>query len=114
MADKQRSGVLEAATNQFLDSTPMQRLLETSDFDLGELKDQRQGLTIYLTLPQRFMETHYRWLRLMITLAVGEMERIKGRPGNRASDPLRARRIRRLEADGGNRERCGAGRRHGD
>jgi type IV secretory pathway TraG/TraD family ATPase VirD4 len=26
------------------------------------------------------METHYRWLRLMITLAVGEMERIKGRP----------------------------------
>jgi type IV secretory pathway TraG/TraD family ATPase VirD4 len=31
-------------------------------------------------LPQRFMETHYRWLRLMIVLAVGEMERIKGRP----------------------------------
>ncbi len=82
MADKQRSGVLEAArTNtEFLDSTPMQRLLETSDFDLGELKTNTQGLTIYLTLPQRFMETHYRWLRLMITLAVGEMERIKGRP----------------------------------
>ena len=82
MADKQRSGVLEAArTNtEFLDSIPMQRLLETSDFDLGELKTNPQGLTIYLTLPQRFMETHYRWLRLMITLAVGEMERIKGRP----------------------------------
>jgi type IV secretory pathway TraG/TraD family ATPase VirD4 len=81
MADKQRSGVLEAArTNtEFLDSTRMQRLLETSDFDLGELKTNPQGLTIYLTLPQRFMETHYRWLRLMITLAVGEMERIKGR-----------------------------------
>jgi type IV secretory pathway TraG/TraD family ATPase VirD4 len=81
MADKQRSGVLEAArTNtEFLDSIPMQRLLETSDFDLGELKTNPAGLTIYLTLPQRFMETHYRWLRLMITLAVGEMERIKGR-----------------------------------
>ena len=38
------------------------------------------GLTIYLTLPQRYMETHFRWLRLMVSLAVGEMERIKGRP----------------------------------
>lgn len=82
MADKQRSGVLEAArTNtEFLDSIPMQRLLEKSDFDLGELKTNPQGLTIYLTLPQRYMETHYRWLRLMIVLAVGEMEQIKGRP----------------------------------
>jgi type IV secretory pathway TraG/TraD family ATPase VirD4 len=81
MPEKQRGGVLEAArTNtEFIDSIPMQRLLETSDFDLGELKTNPQGLTIYLTLPQRFMETHYRWLRLMITLAVGEMERIKGR-----------------------------------
>lgn len=82
MADKQRSGVLESArTNtEFLDSVPMQRLLERSDFDLGALKTNPRGLTIYLTLPARYMETHYRWLRLMISLAVGEMERIKGRP----------------------------------
>jgi len=82
MADKQKSGVLEAArTNtEFLDSIPMQRLLAASDFDLAELKTNPQGLTIFLTLPQRFMETHYRWLRLMIVLAVGEMERIKRRP----------------------------------
>lgn len=82
MADKQRSGVLESArTNtEFLDSIPMQRLLAQSDFDLGELKTNPRGLTIYLTLPTRYMETHYRWLRLMISLAVGEMERIKGRP----------------------------------
>lgn len=82
MAEKQRSGVLESArTNtEFLDSTPMQRLLERSDFDLGELKTNARGMTVYLTLPARYMETHYRWLRLMITLAVGEMERIKRRP----------------------------------
>jgi type IV secretory pathway TraG/TraD family ATPase VirD4 len=82
MADKQRSGVIEAArTNtEFLDSLPMQRILETSDFEIGELKTNPRGLTIYLTLPQRFMETHYGWLRLMIVLALGEMERIKGRP----------------------------------
>jgi type IV secretory pathway TraG/TraD family ATPase VirD4 len=82
MADKQRSGVLESARTStgFLDSVPMQRMLQDSDFDLGELKTNPHGLTIYLTLPARYMETHYRWLRLMITLAVGEMERIKGRP----------------------------------
>lgn len=82
MAEKQRSGVLESArTNtEFLDSIPMQRLLAQSDFDLGELKTNSRGLTIYLTLPARYMETHFRWLRLMISLAVGEMERIKGRP----------------------------------
>ena len=82
MADKQRSGVLESArtSTEFLDSAPMQRMLQHSDFDLGELKTNPKGLTIYLTLPARYMETHYRWLRLMITLAVGEMERIKGRP----------------------------------
>jgi len=82
MADKQRSGVLESArmSTEFLDSVPMQRMMQASDFDLGELKTNPRGITIYLTLPARYMETHYRWLRLMITLAVGEMERIKGRP----------------------------------
>ena len=82
MADKQRSGVLESArTNtKFLDDAPMQRLVETSDFELAELKTNPTGLSLYLTLPQRFMETHFRWLRLMISLAIGEMERVKGRP----------------------------------
>jgi type IV secretory pathway TraG/TraD family ATPase VirD4 len=82
MADRQRSGVLAAAytSTEFLDSVPMQRVLQQSDFDLSELKTNGSGLTIYLTLPARYMDTHYRWLRVIITLAIGEMERIKGRP----------------------------------
>ena len=82
MAERTRSGVLETArTNTvFLDGAPMQRLLAKSDFDLAGLKTSPKGLTIYLTLPQRYMDTHFRWLRLMVSLAVGEMERIKGRP----------------------------------
>ena len=82
LSDRTRSGIMATAqTNtEFLDDTPMQRLVETSDFDLAELKTNPTGLTLYLTLPQRFMETHFRWLRLMISLAIGEMERIKGRP----------------------------------
>jgi type IV secretory pathway TraG/TraD family ATPase VirD4 len=66
MSEKQISGVIESAriNTEFLDSIPMQRMLEASDFHLSELKTNPRGLTIYLTLPQRVMETHYRWLRL--------------------------------------------------
>ena len=85
MADKSEktlSGILEQARTStvFLDGAPMRRLLEKSDFDLSAIKTSPRGLTIYLTLPQRYMDTHFRWLRLMVTLALGEMERIKGRP----------------------------------
>jgi type IV secretory pathway TraG/TraD family ATPase VirD4/TPR repeat protein len=82
MAEKTRSSVLGSAraSLEFMSGPPMQRLLETSDFDLAALKTDPRGLTIYLTLPQRYMNTHFRWLRLMISLAVGEMERIKTVP----------------------------------
>jgi type IV secretory pathway TraG/TraD family ATPase VirD4 len=81
-AEKAFSGVIEQARTctKFLDSPPMRRLLEKSDFDLASIKTSPRGLTIYLTLPQRLMETHFRWLRLMVVLTIGEMERIKGRP----------------------------------
>jgi type IV secretory pathway TraG/TraD family ATPase VirD4 len=82
MADKTRSSILSVArtSTDFLDSIPMQRLLEASDFRLDEIKTDPKGVTIYLTLPRREMPTHFRWLRMMIDLAIGEMERIKGRP----------------------------------
>jgi type IV secretory pathway TraG/TraD family ATPase VirD4 len=81
-AEKTLSGILEQARTStvFLDGAPMRRLLEKSDFDLAAIKASARGLTIYLTLPQRYMDTHFRWLRLMVTLTLGEMERIKGRP----------------------------------
>jgi type IV secretory pathway TraG/TraD family ATPase VirD4 len=81
-AEKTLSGILEQARTStvFLDGAPMRRLLEKSDFDLAAIKTSARGLTIYLTLPQRYMDTHFRWLRLMVTLTLGEMERIKGRP----------------------------------
>ena len=58
----------------------MQRLLEASDFQLSELKTRPEGLSLYLCLPQRYMNTHYRWLRMMISLTVTEMEKVRGRP----------------------------------
>ena len=58
----------------------MQRCLEASDFQLSELKTRPEGLSLYLCLPQRYMSTHYRWLRMMISLTVTEMEKVRGRP----------------------------------
>jgi type IV secretory pathway TraG/TraD family ATPase VirD4 len=79
---KQFESVLQVANRntEFLDSPPMQRSLEKSDFQLSELKTRPEGLSLYLCLPQRFMSTHYRWLRMMIALTVTEMEKVRGRP----------------------------------
>ncbi len=75
-------GVLQVAqTNtEFLDSPDMQDCLAESDFELGDLKTGAHGMSLYLCLPSRFMNTHYRWLRMMLNLTVGEMEAIPGRP----------------------------------
>src|ERR1700722_20314157 len=79
---KQFESVLQVASRntEFIDSPAMQRCLEVSDFQLAELKTRSGGLSIYLCLPQRFMSTHYRWLRMMIALTVTEMEKVRGRP----------------------------------
>lgn len=65
---------------EFIESPGMKRCLETSDFDLAELKTKREGLTLYLCLPQGYMGTHYRWLRMIISLIVKEMESVRGQP----------------------------------
>jgi type IV secretory pathway TraG/TraD family ATPase VirD4 len=79
---KQFESVLQVANRntEFIDSPPMQRCLEASDFQLSELKTLRTGLSVYLCLPQRYMSTHYRWLRMMIALTVTEMEKVRGQP----------------------------------
>ncbi len=79
---KQYESVLQVANRntEFIDSPAMQRCLEASDFQLSELKTRPGGLSVYLCLPQRYMSTHYRWLRMMIALTVTEMEKVRGQP----------------------------------
>src|ERR1035438_9374410 len=79
---KQFESVLQVANRntEFIDSPAMQRCLEASDFQLSELKTRPEGLSIYLSLPQRYMSTHYGWLRMMIALIVTEMEKVRGKP----------------------------------
>ncbi len=64
----------------FLDDEQMRATLSRSDFRLADLKTSPRGMSLFLSLPQRLMETHYGWLRLMSTLVITEMERVKGRP----------------------------------
>lgn len=82
MADKMFSSVLQTAnTNtEFLDSPGMQKCLAKSDFKISDLKTSSTGVSLYLTLPQRYMNTHFRWLRMMTTLTITEMEKTKGQP----------------------------------
>ncbi len=79
---KQFESVLQVANRntEFIDSPAMQRCLEASDFEISGLKTKREGMSLYLCLPQRYMSTHYRWLRMMIALTVTEMEIVRGRP----------------------------------
>lgn len=65
---------------EFIDSKGMRDCLEKSSFKLEELKTARKGVTVYLSLPSRAMNTHYRWLRMMSTLAITQMEITPGQP----------------------------------
>lgn len=65
---------------EFLDSPGMRRVLASSDFSIRDLKNDPKGVSVYLSLPQRYMGEHYRWLRMMISLILTEMEAAGGRP----------------------------------
>jgi type IV secretory pathway TraG/TraD family ATPase VirD4 len=75
------SVVQVATTNSdFLDSPALARVVSKSTFALSELKTNPKGTSLYISLPQRYMETHSRWLRMMTTLVVTEMERVEMQP----------------------------------
>jgi type IV secretory pathway TraG/TraD family ATPase VirD4 len=65
---------------KFLESPAMKRITRASNFRLSDVKTDAKGVTLYLCLPQRFMESHARWLRMMTTLLLNEMERTEQQP----------------------------------
>jgi type IV secretion system protein VirD4 len=74
MAEKERESVLSEARTQtqFLESPPVQATLLKSDFRLRDLKSGT--LSVFLCLPARYMDTHERWLRVIVNLAIGALE----------------------------------------
>jgi type IV secretion system protein VirD4 len=72
-----------AAQTDFFDSLPLRRISTRSDFPLGALRGERPT-TIYLCLPVGRMESHYRWLRLVVQLACTVLEKCGTYPRDRA------------------------------
>jgi type IV secretion system protein VirD4 len=72
-----------AAHTDFLDSLSLRRTLTSSDFSLATLRSDRPA-TIFLCLPVGRMESHYRWLRLVVRLALTVLEQMGTYPRDRA------------------------------
>jgi type IV secretion system protein VirD4 len=72
-----------AVQTDFLDSLPLRQISRRSDFDLADLRGDRPT-TIYLCLPVGRMESHYRWLRLVVQMACTVLERMGSYPRDRA------------------------------
>lgn len=75
MAPREFQSILSTAQEQTAPLNDLRHITDTSDFQLGDLK--RKPMTVYLILPAMRMATHFRWLRLMIILALAAMEKIK-------------------------------------
>ena len=65
---------------KFLDYTAMRRVLAGHDFDLADLKRDRNGVSVYLCLPASRMGLCNRWLRIFINQLLDAMEREKTAP----------------------------------
>jgi type IV secretion system protein VirD4 len=72
---RERESVIATAVENlaFLDSPALRRNLARSTFRLDDLA--KRPTTIYLCLPAGRMATHFRWLRLIIDLAIVQLER---------------------------------------
>jgi type IV secretion system protein VirD4 len=84
MAVSERSSVFSTAAAQtnFLDSLPLRAISQWSDFGLAQLRADRPT-TIYLCLPVGRMESHSRWLRLIVQMACTVLEQMGTYPRHR-------------------------------
>ena len=51
-------------------------------FSLDELKDNPNGISVYLCLPQADMATYARWQRMMVDLMIAAMQKTQTKPKN--------------------------------
>lgn len=72
-APKELQSILSTAQEQTRSFDDLAHVTDRSDFKLTDLRNGR--MSIYLVLPSMRMGTHYRWLRLMVQLVLGAMER---------------------------------------
>jgi type IV secretion system protein VirD4 len=71
-----------AAQTDFLDSLPLRKMSMCSDFRLGDLRSGTPT-TIFMCLAVGRMESHFRWLRLLVQMACVTLERMGAYPRER-------------------------------
>ena len=66
----ERGSILSTANRHlsFLLSPSVRDVMRTSSFDVTRLKSER--MSVYLVIPSKFLGSHSRWLRLMVTVAM--------------------------------------------
>ena len=72
-AEKEFASILSTAQEQTAPLDDIRHISDTSDFSLSDLSGG--GMTIYAILPGTRMPTHFRWLRLMVQMALAAVER---------------------------------------
>jgi len=77
---KEAAAILSTAQEQtnFLDSPQLRQTLKSSDVDFGALK--KRVSSVFIVLPQSRLESHGRWIRLLITRAMQDIERDRTKP----------------------------------
>lgn len=80
----ERGSIFSTAATQtaFLDSLPLRQVSRRSSFELKALRGDRPT-TIYLCLPVGRMESHFRWLRLIVQMACIVLEQLGTYPRDR-------------------------------
>lgn len=77
---KEAAAILSTAQEQtnFLDSPQLRQTLKGSDVDFGTLK--KRVKSVFIVLPQSRLDSHGRWIRLLIARAMQDIERDRTKP----------------------------------
>lgn len=75
-AQKQWTGVRDAALEctKFINNPSMRECLSSSTFKLEDLKTKKEPTSVYLSIPSKSMDVDFRWLRLMVNVALNRLE----------------------------------------
>lgn len=74
-------GAVKVATD-FINSAGMRKSLEQSSFSFKDLKSDEKGATVYLSIPQDFINTDRGWMRMMVDILTTEAKLTSGQPAS--------------------------------
>ena len=81
-SERELSSVISTAqqNTHFLESPNVKKSLEKSTFDFASLKSDDAPISVYVVLPADRLNTHGRWLRLIVSMAITAMVRGRAKP----------------------------------